>query len=603
MNKDRLNIDDFEVENEVRPDFPCPYCYEDFDIVSLCSHLEDEHPCESKVAVENVMIWNKHLVYAIGNAGGLYGISFPRLRRVAIPNSQALSLLGRDLREAHLQVLLGGSAYRSSSTNVSNTANDSLLSLLILNFPASEAEELTKCFVNSAEDIAAKNVTPTHMWKSSFDPSLSNEEREKRIRQARGRAGFIQDLVLSTLVNEEQNHDLMNDARMVFNLMPDKDLIAWNAVISALSQNGEDMEAVSLFPSMHKEGVGFNQTTLSTALKSIDSLQSILIDAYGKCTLLEDATRMFRECLIVDLVGFTSMTTAYSQSGQGEEALNLYLLDRGIEPDPYVCSSHLNACANLSAYEQGKQVHVHVLKHGFTHDIFSGNSLVNMYAKCGSIDDAERVFSKIPERRIVSWSAMLGGLAQHGHGKKAQRVFNQMLKYGVSPNQITLVSVLCACNHAGLLTEAQKYFRSMKELFGFEPMQEHYACMIDILGRAGRLDEAMELVNTMPFQADGSVWGALLGAARFHKNVELGQRAAEMLSNLEPEKSSTHVLLANIYASVGMWYNVSKMRRLVKNCNMKKEPGISWIEVKDKIHTFIAGDRSHVQSEELYVGS
>ncbi|XP_039070670.1 protein DEHYDRATION-INDUCED 19-like isoform X2 [Hibiscus syriacus] len=128
-----------------------------------------------------------------------------RLRRVAIPNSQALSLLGRDLREAHLQVLLGGSAYRSSSTNVSNTANDSLLSLLILNFPASEAEELTKCFVNSAEDIAAKNVTPTHMWKSSFDPSLSNEEREKRIRQARGRAGFIQDLVLSTLVNEEQN--------------------------------------------------------------------------------------------------------------------------------------------------------------------------------------------------------------------------------------------------------------------------------------------------------------------------------------------------------------------------------------------------------------
>ncbi|XP_039038395.1 protein DEHYDRATION-INDUCED 19 homolog 4-like [Hibiscus syriacus] len=209
---DRLNIADFEVENEVRPDFTCPYCYEDFDIVSLCSHLEDEHPCESKVAICPVCskkVSRDMLSHIMLQHGHLFKLQRRRkLRRVAIPNSQALSLLGRDLREAHLQVLLGGSggsAYRSSSTNLSNTANDSLLSSLILNFPASEAEELTKSVVNSTEDIAAKNFTPTHMWKSSFDPSLSNEEREKRIRRARGRAGFVQDLVLSTLVSEEQN--------------------------------------------------------------------------------------------------------------------------------------------------------------------------------------------------------------------------------------------------------------------------------------------------------------------------------------------------------------------------------------------------------------
>ncbi|TYH67203.1 hypothetical protein ES332_D06G172300v1 [Gossypium tomentosum] len=224
------------------------------------------------------------------------------------------------------------------------------------------------------------------------------------------------------LIDMYSKSGLMNDVRMVFNLMPDKDLIAWNAIISANSQNGEDMEAVLLFPLMHEEGVRFNQTTLSTILKSIASLQAnyvckqvralsaksgfesdryvvnSLIDGYGKCALLEDATRIFRECLIVGLVGFTSMITAYSQSGQGEECLKLYLemLDRGIEPDPYVCSSLLNACANLSTYEQGKQVHVHVLKHGFMYDIFAGNSLINMYAKCGSIDDAERAFSSIP---------------------------------------------------------------------------------------------------------------------------------------------------------------------------------------------------------------
>ncbi|KDP21001.1 hypothetical protein JCGZ_21472 [Jatropha curcas] len=428
------------------------------------------------------------------------------------------------------------------------------------------------------------------------------------------------------LIDMYSKCDLMAEARLVFKLMPEKDLIAWNTVISGYSQNGEDIEAASLFPLMYQWGVGFNQTTLSTVLKSVACLQdnqfcsqihalsvksgfesdsyvaNSLIDTYGKCGYTEGATRVFKESPVVDLVAFTSMITAYSQDGQGEEALKLYLemQDRKIKPDSFLCSSLLNACANLSAYEQGKQVHVHVLKFGFISDIFAGNSLVNMYAKCGSIDDADLAFSEIPERGIVSWSAMIGGLAQHGHAKEALQLFNQMLKDGVRPNHITLVSVLCACNHAGLVAEAQQYFKSMETLFGFEPMQEHYACMIDLLGRAGKLDEAMELVNIMPFQANASVWGALLGAARIHKNVELGEQAAEMLFALQPEKSGTHVLLANIYAAAGMWSDVAKVRRLMKDSSLKKEPGMSWIEVKDKVYTFIVGDRSHSRSKEIY---
>ncbi|XWS12609.1 hypothetical protein CRYUN_Cryun37aG0104900 [Craigia yunnanensis] len=203
---DRLSIDDFEVEDEVRPDFPCPYCYEDFDIASLCSHLEDEHPCESKVTicpVCSVKVARDMLSHITLQHGHLFKLQRRhRLRRVAIPNSQALSLLGRDLREAHLQVLLGGGAYRSSSANVSNAATDSFLSSLILNFPASEAEEIAKSVVTSAEDTAAKSVAPAHMWKSSLDPSLSYEEREKRMRQAAGRAGFVQDLLWSTILND-----------------------------------------------------------------------------------------------------------------------------------------------------------------------------------------------------------------------------------------------------------------------------------------------------------------------------------------------------------------------------------------------------------------
>ncbi|KAL4273712.1 hypothetical protein GQ457_13G015070 [Hibiscus cannabinus] len=192
----RLSNDDIEVEEEVRPDFPCPYCYEDFDIASLCSHLEDDHPCDSKVTICPVC-------YVKVARDMLSHITRRRrLRRVAIPNSQALSLLGRDLREAHLQVLLGGGAYRSSGVTVSNAATDTFLSSLIMNFPTSEAEEITKSVVTSFQDTAAKNAAPAHMWKSSFDPSLSYEEREKRIRQATGRAGFVQDLLLTTLLEE-----------------------------------------------------------------------------------------------------------------------------------------------------------------------------------------------------------------------------------------------------------------------------------------------------------------------------------------------------------------------------------------------------------------
>ncbi|RYR65585.1 hypothetical protein Ahy_A03g011525 isoform A [Arachis hypogaea] len=199
---DRLGMDDFDLEEEVRPDFPCPYCYEDFDIASLCSHLEDEHSCESRVTICpicSVKVARDMLSHITLQHGHLR-----RLRRVAIPNSQTLSLLGRDLREAHLQVLLGGSGgYRSSnSSTVSNAATDPFLSSLILNFPACEAEEISKSVVTSAEESSAKNTAPSHIWKSSFDPSLSAEEREKRMRQAAGRSGFVQDLFLSTLLGD-----------------------------------------------------------------------------------------------------------------------------------------------------------------------------------------------------------------------------------------------------------------------------------------------------------------------------------------------------------------------------------------------------------------
>ncbi|CAH9122001.1 unnamed protein product [Cuscuta epithymum] len=420
--------------------------------------------------------------------------------------------------------------------------------------------------------------------------------------------------------------DLMNDARLIYDYMPEKDLIALNAMISGYSLNEEYTECLTLFANMHKSGIRFDQTTLLVALNSTAGLQAYdvckqihtlsvksgfhsdpylvnsLIDSYGKCSLLAEAAKILDEFPFVDLPSFTSLITAYAQYGKGEEALKLYLRlqDLGITPDSFVCSSLLNACSNLSTYEQGKQIHVHVLKYGFMSDTFAGNSLVNMYAKCGSIEDAGRAFSEVPKKSIVSWSAMIAGLAQHGNAKKSLDLFNEMLTDGITPNHITLVSVLCACNHAGLVSEARNHFKTMKERFGIEPTQEHYACMVDVLGRAGKLEEAIDLVNQMPFEANASVWGALLGASRTHKNVGIGEQAAHQLFILEPEKSGTHVLLANIYASVGLWANVAEVRRSMRDSKVKKEPGLSWIEVKDTVYTFIVGDKNHPRSEEIY---
>ncbi|CAM8900353.1 unnamed protein product [Rhodiola kirilowii] len=476
----------------------------------------------------------------------------------------------------------------------------------------------------------SSKVTPNMFTLSSVFKACAALERSEMGRQLHCSLikGFadVDSFVCVALIDMYVKCNLMDDAMTLYRLLPD-DLVGLNAVISGYSQHGADAQALNLFLNSYRKGVGFNQTTLFVVLKCIAGLQASkvceqvhvlavksglehdsfvansLIDSYGKCNAVTEAAKIFQDCPFKDVASFTSLITSYAQNDQGEEALKLYLKmgDTGLKPDPFVCSSLLNACAILSAYEQGKQVHVHGLKFGFMSDTFAGNSLVNMYAKCGSLDDATLAFSRILKRGIVSWSAIIGGFAQHGHGRKALELFNQMTEEGISPNHVTLVSVLCACNHAGLVTEAKEHFESMRALYNIEPTQEHYACMIDILGRAGKLDEAMDLVNIMPFEANGAVWGALLGAARIHKNAKLGQLAADKLFSLEPDKSGTHILLANIYASIGNWDSVAKVRRIMKDSDVKKEPGMSWVEVKDKVHAFLAGDRSHSRSEEIYM--
>jgi pentatricopeptide repeat protein len=247
-----------------------------------------------------------------------------------------------------------------------------------------------------------------------------------------------------------------------------------------------------------------------------------------------------------------------------------------------------------------KEVHSHALEAGFESDVRVGNALVHMYAKSGSIEDARLVFDRMEERNGITWNAMIGGLAQHGLGHEALELFRKMDADGVKPDECSFVAVLSACSHAGLLDDGHRLFAAMTQDYGIEPTVVHCTCMVDLLGRAGFLEEAKVFICNMPVEPNEATWGALLGACRTYGNVELGELSAKEILKLEPMNPSTYVLLSNIYAAAGKWEEVSMVRSMMQERGIRKEPGRSWIEVDDKIHRFVVGDTSHPEAKQIY---
>lgn len=233
--------------------------------------------------------------------------------------------------------------------------------------------------------------------------------------------------------------------------------------------------------------------------------------------------------------------------------------------------------------------------------MYVGTSVVDMYCKCGRVEMARKAFNRMKERNILSWSAMVAGYGMHGRGHEALEVFYEMTRSGVKPNHITFVAVLAACSHAGLLDDGRHWFHAMKKEFGIDPGVEHYGCIVDLLGRAGCLDEAYGLIKEMTIKPDFVVWGALLSACRIHKNVELGEISANKLFELDPKNCGYYVLLSNIYADAGRWDNAQKMRVLMKNRRLVKPPGYSLVELKGRTHVFLVGDKKHPQHRQIYI--
>ncbi|KAH9293007.1 hypothetical protein KI387_041794, partial [Taxus chinensis] len=416
------------------------------------------------------------------------------------------------------------------------------------------------------------------------------------------------------------------DASVVFNRLPTHDVVSWTAMIAGYAQYKHSEKALKLYLRMASMGIKPNHFTYVIVLKTCASLAALeqgmqfhaqiiksgyesdvfvgsaLVDMYAKSGNIEDAEEAFDRLSERDMVSWSAMITGYAQHGHGVEALkHLCQMQRlGMKGDQFTFASSLTACADLAALEQGKCVHAHIIKTGFNLDIFVESALIDMYSKCGSIEDSWNIFEKMSERNSVSWTAMIAGCAQHGQAEEALQLFERMQLAGMKPDSITFVGVLSACSRVGLVDKGRYYFDSISQIHCMTPTLEHYACMVDILGRAGCLLEAEEFINQMPFKPSALLWRTLLSACRTHGDIELGKRAAEWILDLEPQYPATYVLLSNIYAAAGKWDDAKKARNMMKDRGLRKKPGCSWIEIKNKWHTFMVADRSHPQTEMIY---
>ena len=417
----------------------------------------------------------------------------------------------------------------------------------------------------------------------------------------------------------------IEDAAPVFDRMKERDIITWTVMIGAYAGSGRGVEAYDLYLKMKKDGFQPDAVTYMSLLNDCASTGALewvkdihrhileggyesdvrvgnaLVHMYAKCGSIEDAAPVFDRMKERDIITWNVMIGAYAGSGRGVEAYDLYLKMKkdGFQPNAVTYMSLLNDCASAGALEWVKDVHRHILEEGHESDVRVGSALVRMYAKSGSIEDAQLVFERMEECDVTTWTIMIGGLGQHGRGHDALELFRKMKADGLVPDAYTFVALLSACNHAGLVDEGRQIFCAIKD-YGVEPAVVHYTCMVDLLGRAGLLKDTKRFISSMPVEPDAGTWGALLGACRTYGNVELGELAAKEVIKLEPAGASPYVLLSNIYAAAGQWDQVSFIRHMMQERGIRKEPGVSWIEISNKVHRFVVGDRSHPEAKKIY---
>ncbi|CAN6479868.1 unnamed protein product [Victoria cruziana] len=401
----------------------------------------------------------------------------------------------------------------------------------------------------------------------------------------------------------------IHGASHLFDAIHPKNEVAWNAIIAGFSQHGHHRETLDAFSAMHSSAILPDSYSFAGALASSAGIKQLvfgrqshacitksgwgssvfvataLVDMYGKCSVVADSRKVFDEMAQRNAVTWNAMISACcAEEHHCQEGLALFrrmVWTCGLPPDRFTLAAVLRLCSSAASVEQGKQVHGHAIKRSLE-DAFVQSCLVEMYSKSGFIETAGMVFERSKNRGdLVLWTAMISGYGRHGKSKQVVELFDQMLSEGIKPDDVTFVAVLSSCSHQGLVNKGCNYFRSMVVDHGIQPKEEHYACLMDLLGRAGELEEAWDLVGQIPTNAVGpSFWGALLGACSNSANLELGKQAAERVFELDPQNVRSYMVLSNLYASVDRWEEIEDLRRKMNARGLKKETGCSWIEMK-----------------------
>lgn len=383
------------------------------------------------------------------------------------------------------------------------------------------------------------------------------------------------------------------EARKVLDGMPVRDVVSWNSMVAGYAQKGQFDDALKICREMESLKLKPDAGTLASLLPAVTNTSS------DNVAFVKD---MFNKVTKKNAVSWNVMIAVYVNNSMAAEAINVYsqMEANGMDPDGVTITSILPACGDLSALSLGRNIHKYVERKRFRPNLAVENALIDMYSKCGSLREAREVFDTMWVRDVVSWTSMISAYGVSGRGDEAVALFSRMKDEGFIPDSIAFVAVISACSHSGMLEEGKHHYKLMTEEYNLAPRLEHYCCMVDLLGRAGKVDEAFSFIKEMSFEPNERVWGALLGACRVHSNMNLGLIAADSLFQMVPEQAGYYVLLSNIYAKAGKWKEVSKTRSVMRSKGMKKTPGISNVEHKGQVYTFLAGDRSHPQSKEIY---
>ncbi|KAJ4966266.1 hypothetical protein NE237_018115 [Protea cynaroides] len=501
---------------------------------------------------------------------------------------------------------------------------NSMISAYIHNKRSREAVRLFGRMV--AEGIRADEFTFSSTLKAFSDLGLLREGRKAHARLVVSGLELSNVFVGSALVDMYAKFGRLSDARLVADRVVDKDVVLMTALIVGYTQHGEDGEALEVFVSMVKEGIKANDFTFASILIACGNLGDLckgklihglviksgfesavasrtsLLTMYSKYGLVDDALKIFDRFVNANQVSWTAVIMGLAQNGREESALSMLceMIRHAMVPNAFTLSTVLRACSSLAMLEQGKQIHALAMKIGFDRESFTGAALVDMYGKCGSIERARLIFDDLVELDVVLVNSMIYSFGQSGYGHEAVKLFLGMPDLGIEPNGVTFLNVLYACSNAGLLEEGLQIFSSIGSNPNIETSRDHYACIVDLLGRAGKLVEAEELITQVK-SPDVVLWRTLLSACRIHGEVEMARRVANSVLKLEPGDEGTHILLSNIYATTGNWSEVIKMKSTMREMRLRKNPAMSWVEVGKEVHTFMAGDWSHPRSTGIYV--